>query len=108
MGRSVAQQKNMADATASIIDSEVRRIVDESYDAATKILKKHNLELERLAHGLLEYETLDGEEIKIIVEGGTLVRKDADDTPVKSSAVRKSRTGLPGTRRPKKPGGEPA
>jgi len=108
LGRSVSQQKNMADATASIIDSEVRRIVDEAYDAATKILKKHNVELERLAQGLLEYETLDGEEIKIIVEGGTLVRKDADDTPVKSGPVRKSRTGLPGTGRPKKPGGEPA
>jgi cell division protease FtsH len=108
LGRSVSQQKNMADATASIIDSEVRRIVDEAYDAATKILKKHNVELERLAQGLLEYETLDGEEIKIIVEGGTLVRKDADDTPVKPDPVRKSRTGLPGTGRPKKPGGEPA
>ncbi len=108
LGRSVSQQKNMADATASIIDSEVRRIVDEAYDAATKILKKHNVELERLAQGLLEYETLDGEEIKIIVEGGTLVRKDADDTSVKPGPVRKSRTGLPGTGRPKKPGGEPA
>jgi len=108
LGRSVSQQKNMADATASIIDAEVRRIVDEAYDAATKILKKYNVELERLAQGLLEYETLDGEEIKIIVEGGTLVRKDADDTPVKPGPVRKSRTGLPRTGRPKKPGGEPA
>ena len=108
LGRSVSQQKNMADATASIIDAEVRRIVDEAYDAATKILKKYKVELERLAQGLLEYETLDGEEIKIIVEGGTLVRKDADDTPVKPGPVRKSRTGLPGTGRPKKPGGEPA
>ena len=108
LGRSVSQQKNMADSTASIIDSEVRRIVDEAYHAATKILKKHNVELERLAQGLLEYETLDGEEIKIIVEGGTLVRKDADDTPAKPGPVRKSRTGLPGTGRPKKPGGEPA
>ena len=108
LGRSVSQQKNMADATASIIDAEVRRIVDEAYDAATKILKKYNVELERLAQGLLEYETLDGDEIKIIVEGGTPVRKDADDTPVKPGPVRKSRTGLPGTGRPKKPGGEPA
>ena len=108
LGRSVSQQKNMADSTASIIDSEVRRIVDEAYDAATKILKKHNVELERLAQGLLEYETLDGEEIKIIVEGGTLVRKDADDMLAKPGPVRKSRTGLPGTGRPKKPGGEPA
>jgi len=108
LGRSVSQQKNMSDSTASIIDAEIRRIVDEAYVAATKILKTNDVELERLALGLLEYETLDGEEIKIIVEGGTLVRKDADDTPVKPGPVRKSRTGLPGTGRPKKPGGEPA
>ena len=108
LGRSVSQQKNMSDSTASIIDAEIRRIVDEAYVAATKILKTNDVELERLAQGLLEYETLDGEEIKIIVEGGTLVRKDADDTPVKPGPVRKSRTGLPGTGRPKKPGGEPA
>ena len=108
LGRSVSQQKNMADATASIIDSEVRRIVDDAYHVATQILKKHDVELERLAQGLLEYETLDGDEIKIIVDGGSLVRKDADDTPVKPGPVRKSRTGLPGTGRPKKPGSEPA
>ena len=98
----------MADATASIIDAEVRRIVDDAYSTAEKILKTHNVELERLAQGLLEYETLDGDEIKIIVEGGTLVRKDADDTPVKPKSVRRSRTGLPGTGRSKKPDGEPA
>ena len=108
LGRSVSQQKNMADATASIIDTEVRRIIDDSYVAATKVLKKNNVELERLAHGLLEYETLDGNEIKIIVEGGTLVRKDANDTQVKSGPIKKSRIGLPGTGRPKKPGSEPA
>ena len=108
LGRSVSQQKNVADATASIIDTEVRRIVDEAYKDATKILKKNDVELERLAQGLLEYETLDGNEIKIIVEGGTLVRKDAEDTPINQKPKRKSRTGLPGTGRPKKPGSEPA
>ena len=54
---------------------QVRRIVDEAYKDATDY-QKFDVELERLA-GLLEYETLDGDEIKIIVEGGTLVRKDA-------------------------------
>ena len=79
LGRSVSQQKNMSDQTASIIDAETRRIVDDAYDDATKILKKHDEELERLAQGLLEYETLNGEEIKIIVEGGTLSRQDPAD-----------------------------
>ncbi|NBW05341.1 MAG: ATP-dependent metallopeptidase FtsH/Yme1/Tma family protein [Alphaproteobacteria bacterium] len=108
LGRSVSQQKNVADATASIIDEEIRRIVDEAYTDAEKILKKYKKELERLAQGLLEFETLDGNEVKIIAEGGTLVRKDADDTPVDPKPKRRPRTGLPGSGRTKKPGGEPA
>ena len=108
LGRSVSQQKNVADATASIIDEEIRRIVDEAYTDAEKILKKYKKELERLAQGLLEFETLDGNEVKIIAEGGTLVRKDSDDTPVDPKPKRRPRTGLPGSGRSKKPGGEPA
>ena len=108
LGRSVSQQKNVADATASIIDEETRRIVDEAYTDAEKILKKYKKELERLAQGLLEFETLDGNEVKIIAEGGTLVRKDSDDTPVDPKPKRRPRTGLPGSGRSKKPGGEPA
>jgi cell division protease FtsH len=107
LGRSVSQQKNVSDATASIIDTETRRIVDEAYGAAMKILKKHDNELERLAQGLLEYETLNGEEIKIIVEGGTLSREDpADD--VETPRAKRKRASIPGTGRPKAPGNEPA
>ena len=76
LGRSVSQQKNVSDNTASVIDSEIRRIVDEAYTHATKILKDNNDQLERLAQGLLEYETLNGDEIQIIVEGGTLSREE--------------------------------
>ena len=93
--------------TASTIRSGFKE-TNEAYKDATKILKKNDVELERLAQGLLEYETLDGNEIKIIVDGGTLVRKDAEDTPINQKPKRKSRTGLPGTGRPKKPGSEPA
>ena len=107
LGRSVAQQKNMADSTASIIDSEIRRIVDDAYTAATKILKKHNDQLERLAHGLLEYETLNGEEIRIIVEGGTLSRSDPSDD-IDTPRTKRKRASIPGSNRPKNPGSEPA
>ena len=107
LGRSVAQQKNMADSTASIIDSETRRIVDDAYTAATKILKKHEDQLERLAQGLLEYETLNGEEIQIIVEGGTLSRPElADD--IDTPRTKRKRASIPGSNRPKNPGSEPA
>ena len=107
LGRSVAQQKNMADSTASIIDSEIRRIVDDAYTAATKILKKHDDQLERLAQGLLEYETLNGEEIRIIVEGGTLSRPDPSDD-IDTPRTKRKRASIPGSTRPKNPGSEPA
>ena len=107
LGRSVAQQKNMADSTASIIDSEIRRIVDDAYTAATKILKKHDDQLERLAQGLLEYETLNGEEIRIIVEGGTLSRPDSSDD-IDTPRTKRKRASIPGSNRPKNPGSEPA
>ena len=82
LGRSVTQQKTVSEGTADLIDAEVRRIVDEAYTDAENLLKKHNDQLENLAQGLLEYETLNGEEIKIIVEGGTLSRNDgSDDEP---------------------------
>ena len=102
LGRSVTQQKNVSDKTADIIDTEVRRIIDTAYKDAMDILKKYHEQLERLAQGLLEYETLNGEEIKIIVEGGTLSRNtDADDdTP--SPRAKRPRAGLPtgGRKRP--------
>ena len=107
LGRSVSQQKNVADATASTIDSEIRRIVDAAYDEATKILKKNAKQLERLANGLLEYETLDGEEIQIIVDGGTPSRNDPEDVGETPRAKRK-RASIPKSGRPKSPGGEPA
>ena len=114
LGRSVTQQKTVSEKTADIIDSEVRRIVDEAYGDATKILKKFNIELERLAQGLLEYETLNEEEIKIIVEGGTLSRSDEDDDQPATPRSKKPRSGLPTGGRsrarpnPDSPGSEPA
>ena len=83
----------MSDATASTIDSEIRSIVDGAYDDATKILKKNADQLELLAQALLEYETLSGDEITTLIEGGTIVR-NADDTP--EAPRTKSRTGIPG------------
>ena len=106
LGRSVAQQKNMSDETASIIDAETRRIIDEAYDDATRILKKHDDELERLAQGLLEYESLNGDEVKIVVEGGTLSRQDpADEIDRPVEAITRYHSG---SGRSKKPGSETA
>ena len=109
LGRSVTQQKTVSEGTADLIDAEVRRIVDEAYNDAESLLKKHHDQLENLAQGLLEYETLNGEEIRIIVEGGTISRKDNSDDEPSEPRAKKPRSGLPsGGRRAAKPSGEPA
>ena len=85
--------------------SDFRAFLDEAYAEATKILKKNNKQLELLAQGLLEYETLNGDEIKIIVEGGTLSREDPADE-VETPRAKRKRASIPGTGRPKSPGSE--
>ena len=80
LGHSVAQQKNMADATAELIDKEVRRFVEEGEKTAKKILTDRKDDLEVIAKGLLEYETLSREEIETLLKGGDIDRND-DSTP---------------------------
>ena len=63
--------------TQSKIDYEVRKLVDEAYERAKKILKKHKADLDRLAEGLLEYETLTGDEITQVIAGKALNRDGA-------------------------------
>ena len=97
LGRSVAQQKNMSDETAKRIDAEIKAIVDDAYKGAEAILKKHKKQLNLLAKALLEYETLSGDEIKILVSGGKIVRSEGDavDAP-RSKAKGRSKTAIPG------------
>ncbi|MEO1397652.1 MAG: ATP-dependent zinc metalloprotease FtsH [Pseudomonadota bacterium] len=91
LGHSVAQTKNVSEETAQIIDEEVRRLVDEGFAEAKKILTKRKKDLETLAQGLLEYETLTGSEIEDLMNGKTPARDMGDDTPPsRGSAVPKS------------------
>src|SRR5271166_1459334 len=75
LGHSVTQRKNVSDATAKVIDEEIRRIVDEGEQRAREILTAHLDELHLLAKGLLEYETLSAEEIRRIIRGERIVRE---------------------------------
>jgi cell division protease FtsH len=72
LGRDIAQHIEYSDRTAQLIDDEVKRIVDEAYLRAKKILEDRIDILHRMANALLERETLDSTEIKIILEGGVL------------------------------------
>ena len=94
------QMGTTSEATAQIIDSEVRRLVDTAYAEATKILKKKKKDWETLSQGLLEYETLSGDEIADLLKGKPPNRdEDAGKPPSRGSAV-------PTAGKPKK-GGEP-
>ena len=64
--------------TQELIDAEVRRLVDEGYATARRILKERREDLERLAQGLLEYETLTGDEIIKVIAGKRLAGDDSD------------------------------
>jgi len=81
LGHSVAQSKNMSEATADLVDSEVRRIVDEAYERAKKILTDNLDDLHKLSKALLEYELLSGDEIKALLRGEPIIRGGDDDTP---------------------------
>jgi cell division protease FtsH len=81
LGHSVAQQKNVSEATAQKIDIEIRRLIDEAYDTATTILTKKKKDWIAIAEGLLEYETLSGSEIAELIAGKKPSRDSGDDTP---------------------------
>ena len=69
LGYSMGQQKILSEATAQKIDEEVRRLVEAGLAEATKIITEKRQDLETLAKGLLEYETLTGEEIVNLMKG---------------------------------------
>jgi cell division protease FtsH len=94
LGHSVAQTRNVSESTAQIIDAEIRRLVDTATLDARKILTDFHDEWVAIAEGLLEYETLSGDEIKAIMRGDKPARDLGDeDAPARSSAVPKTGTG---------------
>ena len=91
LGHSVAQQQNMSEETARLIDSEVRQIIETAENKARKILTDHIDELHLVAKALLEYETLSGDEVHDLLAGRPLARDMGDDTPPsRGSAVPKA------------------
>jgi cell division protease FtsH len=82
LGHSVTKAQNMSEETAQMIDSEVRAIVTAGYDRAKQVLNDHIDQLHAIAGALLEYETLTGDEIKKVMDGGTVDRGSATTTPV--------------------------
>jgi cell division protease FtsH len=104
LGYSMGKQNNISESTSQKIDAEVRRLVEAGLAEATRIITEKRQDLETLAKGLLEYETLTGEEIYGLLRGQKPIR-DSGDEPPPAPAPRPSP--VPSTGRPARPGPEP-
>jgi cell division protease FtsH len=82
--------------TKELIEEEVKRLIDEAYQRAKKILGERRDEWERLAQGLLEYEPLTGEEIARVIRGEPPDAGDDEGRAVEASTP--SLTAIPKTR----------
>jgi len=103
LGHAITQTKMISEATAQKIDEEIRRIVEEGYQEARRILEEKIDLLHELARALLEYETLTGEDIDRIMRGEPVVRSEGgDDTPSAAapSTPAGKRSSVPPTKRP--------
>ncbi len=103
LGYSMGKTNTLSEETSRKIDAEVRRLVEYGLAEATRIITEKKKDLETLAQGLLEYETLSGDEIIGLLNGKTPVRDTGDDappTPPRGSPV-------PTTGARPKPGHEP-
>ncbi|TMW69939.1 ATP-dependent zinc metalloprotease FtsH [Alteribacter natronophilus] len=72
LGKDINNEPNYSDAIAHDIDTEIQRIIKESYEHCRQILTEHKDKLELVAQMLLEHETLDAEQIKSLVEDGKM------------------------------------
>src|ERR1700723_3288200 len=84
LGHSVSRTQNISEATAQKIDSEIHRIIEESYERARSILTERQADLNVLARGLLEYETLTGDEILALLKGVSPVRTPYEEPTLPS------------------------
>ena len=79
LGHSVARHKNVSDATARMIDEEVRGLIEHAEQKAAGIVDEKFDDLVTLGEALLEYETLSGTEVNALLRGEPIFRPDADD-----------------------------
>ena len=93
LGHAVTQTQNVSEATAQLIDQEVRRLIEEAEGKAKQILTEHLDDLHIIAKALLEYETLSSDEIDQVLRGEKVVRDDTGGAG--SGADRRRRASVP-------------
>ena len=69
LGRSVTKTNNMSESTLQKVDGEVRRIIDQQYAQARKLIEDNKDKIHAMAKALLEWETIDGEQLDDIIAG---------------------------------------
>jgi cell division protease FtsH len=97
LGMSVSRTQNASEATVQKIDTEIRRFVENGYNEATRILTEKRADLEALAKGLLEFETLSGDEIQDLLKG----KKPNRESVLEPSTPRASAVPPAGKSRPR-------
>src|SRR5687767_13976398 len=98
LGHSVARSQSVSEETARLIDSEVRRQIEEAEAAARNVLSENLDELHSLAGALVEYEDLNGEEAKKAIKGEDIGREDPNN---RRPVLPASGTSIPSTCRPR-------
>lgn len=84
LGRDLSRNRGYSEETQREIDHEVRKLIDDAYSRAKKLISENRDKLEAIAIALLEYETLDGEHIKEILEHGRILNPPSKPAPPKS------------------------
>jgi cell division protease FtsH len=103
LGHAVTQTQNVSEATAQLIDQEVRRLIEEAEGKARQILTDHFEDLHLIAKALLEYETLSNDEIGQVLRGEKIVRDDTGGAG--SGPDRRRRASVPTSSTGQAPGG---
>ena len=93
LGRSVTQTRTMSETTMQTVDLEIRRIIDEQYAVSTKILKDHAEQVEAMTAALMEYETIDADQIADIMAGRSVRAEKTYNTPGSSGGGDSSASG---------------
>jgi cell division protease FtsH len=69
LGRSITTHKNVSEATMQQVDAEIRRIIDQQYALARKLIEENRDKVEAMTQALLEWETIDADQINDIMAG---------------------------------------
>jgi len=69
LGRDVTTHRNLSNSMAELVDSEISRIINDQYTSAKEIIETHRDKVETMAHALMEWETLDADQIDAVMEG---------------------------------------